>query len=90
MVIGELEYDNMVEAEKQTINGSIVGKNRKQNSQQPYIGTMENVTIEGEWVPIPFPVTDHIFIFVFVFLMSIIMINLLFGLAVSDVQVIDL
>ena len=43
--------------------------------------------IESESVALPFPVSDHLFIGIFVFFMSIIMINLLFGLAVSDVQV---
>ena len=33
-----------------------------------------------------FPVTAHLFVFVFVFFVSIILMNLLVGLAVSDIQ----
>ena len=83
MLSGELEYEEMVENSKQklsgTISGSINGNNVRQN--------ITDVKIDSESVALPFPVSDHLFIGIFVFFMSIIMINLLFGLAVSDVQV---
>ena len=89
MLIGELEYDDMVQDSENHIRGSITGT-MKAGPGGPFLynGTLDNVTIEEEFVGLPFPVTDHLFIFTFVFFMSIIMINLLFGLAVSDVQVI--
>ena len=81
MLIGELEYDDMVQDVKETIDGNITGNGN--------IKQLVNVTIKSDIIPLPFPRTDHLFIFLFVFFMSIIMINLLFGLAVSDVQVIS-
>ena len=84
MLIGELEYDDMVENNADFINGPIVGKILNNTE---ITASLTNVKIDQEPLPLPFIFTDHLFIAVFVFFMSIIMINLLFGLAVSDVQV---
>ena len=86
MLIGELEYDDMVQDSTSHIHGNITNVMNEFVDKSHY--ELKNVTIEDEFVPLPFPGTDHLFIFLFVFFMSIIMINLLFGLAVSDVQVI--
>ena len=85
MLSGELEYEEMVENSEQSIIGNITG--HVDNSTGTFLGHITNVNITSKSVPLPFPVSDHLFIGIFVFFMSIIMINLLFGLAVSDVQV---
>ena len=48
-----------------------------------------NITARIEENPVQtyFPITSHIFVTIFIFFVTIIMINLLFGLAVTDVQV---
>ena len=85
MLSGELEYEEMVENNEQSIIGNITG--HVDNSTGAFLGQITNVNITSKSVQLPFPVSDHLFIGIFVFFMSIIMINLLFGLAVSDVQV---
>ena len=85
MLIGELEYDDMVENKQSRLVGNMTGS----VSGDTFVAELKNVSIEGEATQLPFPVTDHLFIFLFVFFMTIIMINLLFGLAVSDVQVLN-
>ena len=83
MLSGELEYEEMVENNEQGLIGNITGIviNNKTFAE------IKDVNITSEPTALPFPVSDHLFIGIFVFFMSIIMINLLFGLAVSDVQV---
>ena len=85
MLIGELEYDDMVENSQSHLVGNLTGS----VSSGKFIAELKNVSIKDEATQLPFPVTDHIFIGIFVFFMTIIMINLLFGLAVSDVQVLN-
>ena len=85
MLSGELEYEEMVENTEERIIGNITG--HVDNSTGTFLGQITDVNITSKSVPLPFPVSDHFFIGIFVFFMSIIMINLLFGLAVSDVQV---
>ena len=85
MLIGELEYDDMVENKQSRLVGNMTGS----VSSDTFVAELKNVSIEGEATQLPFPGTDHVFIFAFVFFMTIIMINLLFGLAVSDVQVLN-
>ena len=85
MLIGELEYDDMVENSQSHLVGNLTGS----VSGGKFIAELKNVSIKDEATQLPFPVTDHIFIGIFVFFMTIIMINLLFGLAVSDVQVLN-
>ena len=91
MLIGELEYDDMVENNDHIVKGNLKfeSHNEKWGSTDlgDYIGKFQNVNITQESIELPFPFTDHLFIGIFVFFMTIIMINLLFGLAVSDVQV---
>ena len=85
MLIGELEYDDMVENSQSHLVGNMTGS----VSGETFVAELKNVSIEDEATQLPFPVTDHLFIGIFVFFMTIIMINLLFGLAVSDVQVLN-
>ena len=86
MLIGELEYDDMVENSKSHLIGNLTGSI---SNDKIIFAELKNVSIEDKATQLPFPVTDHIFIGIFVFFMTIIMINLLFGLAVSDVQVLN-
>ena len=83
MLIGELEYDDMVENSQSHLVGNLTGSVSGGN----FIAELKNISINDEATQLPFPITDHVFIGIFVFFMTIIMINLLFGLAVSDVQV---
>ena len=85
MLIGELEYDDMVENSQSHLVGNLTGSVSGEN----FIAELNNVSIEDVATQLPFPGTDHLFIGIFVFFMTIIMINLLFGLAVSDVQVLN-
>ena len=85
MLSGELEYEEMVENTEERIIGNMTGQ--IDNKTGTFVGLITDVNITSDSVPLPFPVSDHLFIGIFVFFMSIIMINLLFGLAVSDVQV---
>ena len=86
MLIGELEYDDMVENSQSHLVGNLTGSVSRGGK---FIAELKNVSIKDEATQLPFPVTDHLFIGIFVFFMTIIMINLLFGLAVSDVQVLN-
>ncbi len=52
-------------------------------------GSEITAQIEETPGPIYFPATAHIFVTMFIFFVTIIMINLLFGLAVTDVQVLQ-
>ena len=63
-----------------------------QTSDDVISGTISNgrnFTAHVDEMPgqIYFPITAHIFVTIFIFFVAIIMINLLFGLAVTDVQV---
>ena len=84
MLSGELEYEEMVENNEQGLIGNVTGIII---SNKTFVGKIQDVNITSEPTALPFPVSDHLFIGIFVFFMSIIMINLLFGLAGSDVQV---
>ena len=53
----------------------------------PESQTLVNLTtITSEDAPQPFRGTAHLVVFLFIFLVSIILMNLLVGLAVSDIQ----
>ncbi len=73
-MLGELEYDELYYPQNKTLN-------------LEFNGTHGSGTIEEETVSQYFPFTAHILVTVFVLLVSIIIMNLLFGLAVTDIQV---
>ena len=74
MLIGELEYEDMLERTNLKMNTSIIN------------GTIDT-QLEDVFEQTYFPVTTHLIMTFFMFFMAIIVINLLFGLAVTDVQV---
>ena len=74
MLIGELEYEDMLERTNLRMNTTIIN------------GTIDT-QLEDVFEQTYFPVTTHLIMTFFMFFMAIIVINLLFGLAVTDVQV---
>ena len=66
--------DGMLQTSDEAISGTINGSDITANIDE----------VAGQ---IYFPVTAHIFFTIFILFVTIIMINLLFGLAVTDVQV---
>jgi len=70
MMLGEVEYEDLYYPEGQNFNLSLNG----------------TTTIISENLGQQFPVTTHLFVLLFIFLVSIIVMNLLVGLAVSDIQ----
>ena len=74
MLIGELEYEDMLERTNLQMNATIIN------------GTIDT-QLEDVFEQTYFPVTTHLIMTFFMFFMAIIVINLLFGLAVTDVQV---
>ena len=74
MMLGELEYDELYYPQNRTFNLLLNGTHG--------IGKIEEETVSQY-----FPFTAHILVTVFVLLVSIIIMNLLFGLAVTDIQV---
>ena len=74
MLIGELEYEDMLERTNYRLNTTIIN------------GSI-NAELEDVFEQTYFPVTTHLIMTFFMFFMAIIVINLLFGLAVTDVQV---
>ena len=85
MLIGELEYDDMVERSRDMLKGNLT----LTKINESFVGSLDGIKIEDEPLKILFSFTDHLLIGVFIFFMAIIMINLLFGLAVTDVQVLN-
>ena len=83
MLIGELEHEDMLERTNYrlntTINGAIINGT--------IINGRINTELEDVFEQTYFPVTTHLILTFFMFFMAIIVINLLFGLAVTDVQV---
>ena len=77
MMIGELEYDDLMYNTDQTIAFSNNG-----NHSLNITGNVESKTIE-----LFYPFSAYFLMLLFIILFSIIIMNLLFGLAVSDVQV---
>ena len=85
MLIGELEYDDMVEQRESKLKGMFIANFT--NGNNSLIASLDDIEIADRELPILFAFTDHLLIGIFIFFMSIIMINLLFGLAVTNVQV---
>ena len=76
MLVGELDYENILERkELKTLTGDIVD------------GKIVNGQLHEESEQTYFPFTTHLIMTFFMFFMAIIVMNLLFGLAVTDVQV---
>ena len=74
MMLGELEYEDIYYPPRDTINLAIINNT--------IVGDIEDGV-----KTIYFPFTAHIALLIFVIFVSIILMNLLFGLAVADVQV---
>ena len=74
MMLGELEYDDLYYPENHTINLNING-------------SVANGTLEEHVISQYFPFTAHLLVTFFILLVSIVIMNLLFGLAVTDIQV---
>ena len=80
MLVGEMEYEDILERkELKTFNGSIFLSNQNKGSISG--------DLNEEYEQTYFVGTTHIMMTAFMFFMSIIVMNLLFGLAVTDVQV---
>ena len=73
-MLGELEYEDIYYPQKDTINLTI------------HNNTISGV-IEDGFKTQYFPFTAHVVLLTFIIFVSIIVMNLLFGLAVTDVQV---
>ena len=81
MLVGELEYEEILERrELKHFNGTMSMQSRTNNGSLS--GDLEEVYEQTY-----FPFTTHLMLTAFMFFMSIIVMNLLFGLAVTDVQV---
>ena len=81
MLVGELEYEEILEhKELKHFNGII--------NLQPHMKTGNlSGDLEEKYEQTYFPFTTHLMLTAFMFFMAIIVMNLLFGLAVTDVQV---
>ena len=81
MLVGELEYEDILERkELKHFKGNITMVNGNANGNLS--GDLEEVYEQTY-----FPFTTHLMLTAFMFFMAIIVMNLLFGLAVTDVQV---
>ena len=79
MLVGEMEYEDILERQElETFNGTITARNGKQ---------IISGSLNENYIQTYFIGTTHIMMTAFMFFMSIIVMNLLFGLAVTDVQV---
>ena len=79
MLVGEMEYEDILERQElETFNGSLTEKNGRK---------IISGSLNEEYIQTYFIGTTHIMMTAFMFFMSIIVMNLLFGLAVTDVQV---
>ena len=92
MMTGELEYNDLYypSSEKIDLNGTYVIQHSKNDSNlnmtTANIGRVGDVEIIEETQKQIFPFTPHVLLALFVALVSIVIMNLLFGIAVSDVQ----
>ena len=75
IMLGEVEYDDLYYQKKETFNINISALN--DNTQ---------INIEQQEEGQPFPITAHLFVLAAIFMVSIIVMNLLVGLAVNDIQ----
>jgi ABC-type multidrug transport system fused ATPase/permease subunit len=82
MMTGEIEYNDLYYPQKQIINFTTTNKGNESDGFLHGVGDIQEVT-----EPQFFPVTAHAILTVFILIVSIVIMNLLFGMAVSDVQV---
>ena len=75
IMLGEVEYDDLYYPQKETFNISLSALNN-----------ITPITIEQQEEGQPFPLTAHLAVLAVIFLVSIIVMNLLVGLAVNDIQ----
>ncbi len=75
MMTGEIEYNDLYYPQKEyvTINP---------NATSPYDAILDELDVQQL-----FPFTAHLVLTVFILIVAIVIMNLLFGMAVSDVQV---
>lgn len=76
MMLGEIEYEDLYYPEEKRVSLS-------QRSEDGHI----NGTVYEDTLPQYYPFTAHVLVTGFVIFVSIIIMNLLFGLAVADIQV---
>jgi len=83
MMTGEIEYNDLYYPQREvvTFNMSSGSGGNGGNGDNVISGI-----IDDEPVPQAFPFTAHIVLTVFILTVSIVIMNLLFGMAVSDVQ----
>ena len=90
MMTGELEYNDLYypTSEKLDLNGTYVIMHHFKNDSYGNVSKakLRDVNISEETISQIFPFTPHILLALFVALVSIVIMNLLFGIAVSDVQ----
>ena len=77
MMTGEIEYNDLYYPQRQRIV-----LNKTPGAEQDFTGYLQE-----EDLPQNFPFTAHIVLAIFIIIVSIVIMNLLFGMAVSDVQV---
>ena len=77
MMLGEIDYNEMFYS-----HDELYDMETYQHLNKNYQGKLKTVV-----KPQLFPFTAHMFISIFIILVSIIIVNVLFGLAVYDVQV---
>ncbi len=78
MMTGELEYNDLYYPQREYVTLNVA---QAQNSSS------FNATINDRDIPQFFPFTAHLVLTVFILAVAIVIMNLLFGMAVSDVQV---
>ena len=78
MMTGEIEYNDLYYPQKQILNFTATNSS---GGVFQGVGDIEEVT-----EPQFFPVTAHAILTAFILIISIVIMNLLFGMAVSDVQ----
>jgi hypothetical protein len=84
MMTGELEYNDLYYPQKEyiTVLHPVSGQAAAASGFTSY-----NASIEEKELQQFFPVTAHLVLTAFILVVSIVIMNLLFGMAVSDVQV---
>ena len=86
MMLGEIDFDNIYFTAGQNITMKIT-KNANGNLDENNWTAKGEGQIEDVLDSNPLSITAHIMILLFVFTVSMVIMNLLVGLAVSDIQV---
>ena len=82
MMTGELEYNDLYYPQRDHIELNITHGEGENQGHSYGVGI-----IEDDDKPQYFPITAHAILAIFIVIVSIVIMNLLFGMAVSDVQV---